>query len=190
MMEDLILVGFGGHAKSVADCIERQQKYRIVGYTDLKENVSKYQYLGQDCILQKYYDSGVRYAAVGIGYMGKGNIRQNIYNNLKKIGYTLPPICDPSAIISSSAEIGEGVFIGKSAIINAEARIGKMVIINTNAIVEHECVVDDFAHIAVSAVLCGQVQVGNSAFIGANATIIQCRKINPHTLVPAGVVVR
>ena len=29
MMEDIILVGYGGHAKSVADCIERKKEYRI-----------------------------------------------------------------------------------------------------------------------------------------------------------------
>ncbi|WP_156032724.1 hypothetical protein [Selenomonas sp. FC4001] len=38
-MEDIVLVGFGGHAKSVADCIEREGKYHIAGYTDVKLQV-------------------------------------------------------------------------------------------------------------------------------------------------------
>ena len=41
-MDDIILVGYGGHGKSVADCIERTKKYRIVGYTDLEQQESMY----------------------------------------------------------------------------------------------------------------------------------------------------
>jgi sugar O-acyltransferase (sialic acid O-acetyltransferase NeuD family) len=189
-MEDLVIVGFGGHAKSMADCIERKRKYNVVGYTDIKEHHSKYKYLGTDNELQSIFDSGVRYAAVGIGYMGKGTIRNKVFELLKSIGYELPVITDPTSIISDSAIIGEGTFVGKAAIINAEASIGKMSIINTRALVEHECKIGEFTHVAVGAVLCGQVVVGDSVLVGANATVIQCRKIESNSIVPAGVTIR
>lgn len=189
-MEDIILVGYGGHGKSVADCIEREKFYKIAGYTDNKEQACEYPYLGTDRELLSYYEKGIKNAAVCVGYLGKGCIREKIFENLKEIGYTLPVIKDPSAIISSSAKIGEGTFIGKGAIVNAKAQIGRMVIINSMALVEHECVLEDFSHIAVSAVLCGQVSVGRAAFVGANATVIQGMKIKPHQIVPAGTVIR
>lgn len=189
-MEDIILVGFGGHGKSVADCIERQKLYRIAGYTDSKEQTSVYPYLGTDQELFKYYEKGIKNAAVCVGYLGKGCVREKLFENLKKIGYTLPVIKDPSAVVSSSARIGEGTFIGKGAIVNVQAQIGRMVIINSMSLVEHECVLEDFSHIAVSAVLCGQVSVGRAAFVGANATVIQGMKIKPHQIVPAGAVIR
>jgi len=189
-MEDIILVGYGGHGKSVADCIERQKQYKIAGYTDLKKHDARYRYLGTDDRLKEYFMQGITNAAVCIGFLGKGCIRERIYKRLKEIGYKLPVIQDPSAIVSSSACVGEGTFIGKRAVINAEAEIGKMVIVNTMSLIEHECIVDDFSHIAVSAVLCGQVSVGQAAFVGANATVIQGRKVNPHQIVAAGTVVR
>ncbi len=189
-MEEIILIGYGGHAKSVADCIERQGQYRIVGYTDVEEHLSKYQYLGTDAELRHFYDNGVKNVAITIGYMGKGNIREMLYKQVKKIGFNLPIIKDPTSIISDSARIGEGTFIGKGAVINAEASIGKMAIINTMALVEHECIVADFVHIAVGAVLCGNVTVGNGAFIGANATVIQGRVIKEGQIVPAGETIR
>lgn len=190
IMEDVVLVGFGGHAKSVADCIEREGKYHIVGYTDMQEADSQYSYLGTDDELQAILVGGVKNAAIGIGYMGKGAVRQHLYAKLKQIGFYLPVITDPSAIVSSTAVVGEGSFIGKCAVINAEASIGKMAIINTKALVEHECVVGDFTHVAVGAVLCGQVKVGEGAFIGANATVIQCRQIESNAIVPAGATIR
>lgn len=189
-MEDIILVGFGGHAKSIADCIEREGKYNIVGYTDFEQHNSKYQYLGTDDILQSYYNRGIKNVVLCIGYLGKGEIRQKIYAKLKGIGFHFPIIADPSAIISESAEIDEGTFIGKGAIVNAEAKIGKMAIINSMALVEHECVIGDFVHVAVAAVLCGHVEVGKAAFIGANATVIQCMKIAEYEIVPAGKTIR
>lgn len=189
-MEKIILVGYGGHAKSIADSIERGNDYQIVGYTDISPQKCRYKYLGGDEVLEEVFSTGISNAVVGIGFLGKGNIRQKMYSKLKEIGYTLPIITDPSAIVSDSAQIDEGTFIGKNAIVNAEAKIGKMCIINTNALVEHENVIGDFVHVAVGAVLCGQVKVGESSLIGANATVLQCRTINENQIVPAGDVIR
>lgn len=189
-MEDIILVGYGGHAKSVADCIECGKEFHIVGYTDSEKKQSLYPYLGTDEVLEKYFYRGVHNVSICLGYLGKGTLREELYQQLKQIGFHFPVIKDPSAIISKSATIGEGTFIGKGAIINAEAIIGKLCIINSAAVIEHECVVDDFSHISVGTVLCGQVMVGRAAFVGANATVIQGQKIMPHQIVGAGVTIR
>lgn len=189
-MEDIILVGYGGHAKSVADCIERKKEYRIIGYTDMEAHEAPYPYLGTDDVLEYYFVQGICNIVICIGYLGKGNLREKLYIRLKEIGYKLPVIIDPSAVIAESAELGEGTFVGKGAVVNAEAKVGKMTIINSMALVEHECIVEDFAHVAVAAVLCGQVHIGEAAFIGASATVIQGRRIDSRKIVPAGVTIR
>lgn len=189
-MEDIVIVGFGGHAKSIIDSIERQGKYRVIGYTDFKEQDSKYKYLGNDSVLQLYYEQGVKYACVGIGYLGKGNVRQNCYKMLKEIGYELPIIVDPTALVAKSAILGEGTFIGKNVVVNVDVQIGKMVIVNSKALIEHECCIGAFSHVAVAAVLCGQVKVGQAAFVGANATVIQCMTVGEKSLIPAGAIYR
>ena len=189
-MEDIILVGFGGHAKSVADCIERCGKYKIVGYTDSEERKSKYAYLGSDEVLSEYFKKGFCNVVICIGYLGKGTLREKLYSSLKEQGFSFPTIIDPSAIISESASIGEGTFVGKNAVINCDVEVGKMCIINTAAIIEHESCVGDFSHISVGTVLCGQVKVGKAAFVGANATVIQCQTVDERKIVPAGFTVR
>lgn len=189
-MEDIVIVGFGGHAKSVADCIERMHKFNIVGYTDIEEHPSRYRYLGTDDELESLYRSGVRKAILGIGYLGKGDVRRRLYNRLKDIGFELPIIVDPSAIVSETATIDEGTFIGKGAIINTESVIGKSVIVNTKALIEHECSIGDFSHVAVGATVCGQVKVGKNTLVGANSTIIQCVEVGDNQIVPAGTTLR
>lgn len=189
-MEDIVLIGFGGHGKSVADAIEAGNKYRICGYTDLQDNHNEYRYLGTDDVLKELCTHGITRAFLCVGYLGKGRLREKLDSRLRALGFSFPIIIDPTAIISKKAKIGDGTFVGKRAVINAEAIIGKQCIINTGAIVEHECKIDDFAHVAVEAVLCGQVIVGKAALIGANATVIQCREVKEREIIPAGAVVR
>lgn len=186
-MEKIVLIGYGGHAKSIADCIERQGKYCIAGYTEVEDKNCKYQYLGTDDSLAKIFSDGIRNAFICVGYLGRGEIREDIFNKIKQIGFSIPIIIDPSAIISKSAYIDEGTFVAKGCIINSEVYIGKCCIINTGAIIEHESVVGDFAHISVGTIICGQVVVGKGAFVGANSTVIQCRKVQDYEIVPAGV---
>lgn len=192
-MEDIILLGLGGHAHSVVDSIEQTGRYNIIGFLDTEEMQGKhfrdYTVLGTDDALKKFYDSGIRNAFVTIGFMGHGNIRNRLYKQLKDIGYTVPAIIDSTAVISESAVFEDGIFVGKNAVINANARIGKMCIVNTGAIVEHDCKIGRFSHIAVGSMLCGGVSVGEQTLIGANATVIQERKIGNCCIIGAGTIV-
>lgn len=192
-MEKIVIIGNGGHAKSIMDSIENLGVYEIVGFIATKDEQQfeyrGYRIIGTDDDLELLYKSGIHKAFVGIGYMGKGNVREKIYDRLKKIGYTLPAIIDPSAIIASDAQIGEGTYIGKRAVVNSAAKVGKMAIINTGAIVEHDCIVGDFAHVAVNVTLCGGVFIGRSCFIGANAVVIQNIVVEDNSLIGAGAVV-
>lgn len=189
-MEDIFLIGYGGHGKSVENAIRSMKKYNLIGYTDKNANISgDLEFLGTDEAFEKLYKKGVKNAAIGIGFMGNGHIRDDIYRRLMQIGFKLPPIVDASAIIAENAEVSEGVFIGKKAVVNSYAKIGKMAIINTGGIVEHECVVNDFSHVAVGAVLCGNVILEDHCFIGAGATIIQGIKIGKYAKIGAGSVI-
>lgn len=193
-MEKIIILGHGGHAQSLIDAIERQGIYDIAGYivndSSVVDNKEDYPVIGCDNDLSALYEEGIRNVAIGIGFLGKSTLRNKLYNKLKKIGYSFPVICDPSAIVSKKVIVEEGTFIGKGAIVNAGAKIGKMCIINTTAVIEHGCQVGDFSHIAVGTVLCGDVCVGCETLIGANATVIQGRIIGDRCIVPAGEVVR
>lgn len=189
-MKKIILLGCGGHAKSVVDAIESQGEYKIVGFLDFKDFFYRgYRVLGDDEIAKKIFEKGVRYAFICVGYMGKGSVRESLYAYLKDIGFQIAIVTDSSAIIASDAHLGEGTFVGKNAVINANAKIGKMAIINTGAIVEHDCSIGAFSHISVGAVLCGNVAVGERCLIGAGTTVIQGLGIADNVIVGAGAVV-
>lgn len=193
-MERIILIGGGGHAGSVADSIVQSNQYEIAGYIE-RENVGAtgalgIPVLGTDNDLKAFFDSGIRAAFVTIGYMGKGYVREKIYDRLKRIGYQIPAIIDPTAILADGVQIGEGTFIGKRAVVNSNSRIGRMCIVNTGAIVEHDNEIGEFSHIAVGSMLCGGVKIGKRVLIGAGAVVIQEINIGDGVIVGAGTTVR
>ena len=189
-MEKIILVGCGGHAKSVVDSIEGQGKFEIAGFIaeklDSDFEYRGYKIIGTDVDLESLYAKGIHNAFICIGYMGKENGRSKIYEQIKNIGYKLPVIIDKTAIVATDALIGEGTFVGKRAVINSNARIGVMTIINTGAIVEHDSNIDDYTHIAVNATICGGAQIGKRCLVGAGATVIQGVVIKDNAIIGAG----
>ena len=192
-MEKIILIGAGGHAKSVIDSLKAQGKYEPAGIIDKTEvddtHVLSIPIIGTDEDLPRFYEKGIHHAFVTVGSIGDTIIRQRLYQKLKAIGFILPNIIDPSAVISPTVKHGEGVFVGKNATINAGSSIGKMAIINNAAVIEHECTIGNFCHIAPAAALCGNVSIGENTHIGTNATIIQGIKVGSNALVGAGSVV-
>lgn len=193
-MEDILLIGGGGHAKSVADSIRQAGQYRIAGYIDRPElkgkEIDGIVVIGTDDDLETFYNEGIRNAFPAIGYMGKGNIREKLYKKIKQIGYQIPAIVDSSAILAHHVKIEEGVYIGKRAVVNAGAIIGKLCIINTAAVVEHDNEIGDFSHVAVGSVLCGHVKIGKRCLVGAGATVKQETTVGDDVIIGIGTTVR
>lgn len=165
MNKRILLIGGGGHCKSVLDSLLELNEYAEIGIVDKKENLGNsvmgVPVVGCDDDLPALFRDGYRYAFVTVGSIGNPALRIKLFNLVSKIGYELPVIIDDSAKVSKHAKIEQGVFIGKQTIVNAGAQIKKGTIINSGAIVEHDCQIGDFSHIAPGAVLSGEVVVLN-----------------------------
>lgn len=192
-MKEMIILGCGGHARSALDTIEALGEYQVRGFIDRPEQKAfsyrGYKVIGCDDDLQRLYDLGIHYAFVGVGFLGQGNVRDNIYERLKEIGYLIPAVIDPTAVTASDVRVGEGALVGKGAVLNANSVIGKMTIINTCAVIEHDCRVGDYSHVSVSGVVCGGADIGDHVFLGANSTVFQGMKVGNHAVVGAGSIV-
>lgn len=187
----ILLLGGGGHCRSVLDCLMSIDKYGKIGIIDYDKSASALgvDVVGTDDDLPRLLQEGWRDAFITVGSVGCTTLRRKLFSLIKELGFSIPSIIDPSAIIARETTIGEGTFIGKRAIVNTGSIIGQCVIINTGAIVEHDCQIDDFAHISPGATLCGQVIVGKDSHIGAGSVVRQGICIGSNTIVGAGSVV-
>ena len=191
--DKIVLIGGGGHCKSVLDAVLRSRNYSEIVITDndlpVGTSILGCKVVGNDDLLPDLYRNGVTFGFISIGSIKSTDVRHRAYERAYGVGFEFPIIADPSAIIASSAAIGKGVFIGKNAVVNADAVIGHMAIINTGAIIEHGCKIGEFSHIAVGAVACGNVTIKKGVFMGARSVVTQGVSIGEGVMIGAGSIV-
>jgi len=188
MKKKIVLVGAGGHCKVVVDALKRLQTFTILGIIDSGRTVKEVagvKVLGDDGKLETIVKK-CPLAVVCLGSIGNPYKRIQVTLQLKKIGFKLPAVIHPSAIVSKSAKIGDGTFIAAGAVINPDALIGEHAIVNTNASIDHDCRIGDFVHVSPGVTLSGGVEIGENTHIGTGATVIEYKKIGANTLIGAG----
>lgn len=192
MKEKIILIGGGGHCRSIIDLIEEEGFYEIAGIVDLHENVGAlvlgYTIIGTDEDLQNLRKS-YKNACICIGHLKSNERRRTLYSNLKHLDFILPIIKSPNCYISKSASIGEGTVVMHHAVINANSKVGIGCIVNTAGIIEHDVQIGDFCHIGPAASLNGGCIVQSDCLVGSNSVTLPGTKISQGTIVAAGSVV-
>lgn len=190
--EKMILVGGGGHCKSVIDVIESENKYEIAGIVDLKEKIGQsllgYKIIAGDDDLEKLSDQ-YKFFLVTIGQIKSSQLRVKMYEMLKSNNVKIPSIISPFAKVSKFSDIGEGTVVMHMSMVNAGAVIGVNCIINTSSIIEHDAIIGNHCHISTSAVINGNCKIGSHSFIGSNAVLSNGIVINENNIIGAGSVV-
>lgn len=193
MRVEILLIGGGGHCKSVIDVIEQEGKYSIAGIVDQKERIGQkvlgYEVVGCDDDLEDLFQR-YPYAVISIGQIKSPDVRIKLFNHLKAIGFILPSVISPRAYISKHASIGEGTVILHDVLINANATVGKNCIINTKALIEHDVTVEDHCHISTGAILNGGTVVRANTFFGSNAVSKEDAVITEKSFIKAGSVAK
>jgi sugar O-acyltransferase (sialic acid O-acetyltransferase NeuD family) len=192
-MKKIILIGGGGHCKSVIDVIEQEAKFEIIGIIDkpklLGSKVLGYSVVGSDLDLNRLAKK-YKYALITVGQIKTALIRIKLFNLAIKSGFTLASIISPKAYISKHSRIGMGTIIMHHAIVNANSFIGDNCIINTKALVEHDCSISDHCHISTNATINGGNQIGSKSFIGSNVTTKEYIKIESNSFIKAGSLIK
>lgn len=188
MTEKIVVVGGGGHAKVIISILKKIHSYEIVGYTDLYDNgaLLGIPYLGNDNQLQTIFNNGVHRAAIGLGQINSSQHRNKLVSLLNQIGFHIPPLISPHAIINEEVSIGEGTVVMDGAVINSGTTIGDYCIINTRSSIDHDSFIGNYTHIAPGATLSGGVKLGENILIGTGANIIQNISVADNVLISAG----
>lgn len=189
--KNLILVGGGGHCKSVIDVAE-SSGYNILGILDMPEEVGKsvlnYQVIGTDEDILKYVDKAE--FIITVGFIKNPTIRVRIYNKIKEAQGKLATIVASTAHVSRYATLGEGTVIMHQAVVNAGAKIGENCIVNTFCNIEHDAVIGDQCHISTGVMVNGNCKVGERVFIGSQSVLANGITVGDDIIVGAGSVVR
>lgn len=188
--KNLILLGGGGHCKSVIDVAE-SAGYNIFGVLDMFEDVGKpvldYKVIGTDDEILQYVDKAEFF--ITVGFIKNPAIRNKLYNKVKEVGGRFATIVASTAHVSKYATIGEGTVIMHQAIVNAGAQIGANCIINTFTNIEHDAFIGAQSHISTGTMVNGDCKVGERVFIGSQSVLSNGIEVGDDIIVGAGSVV-
>lgn len=191
-MKSLILIGGGGHCKSVIEVAE-SAGYEIKGILDMPDEVGKevlsgHKVIGTDDEIPQYVEECD--FIITVGFIKNPALRIKLYNKVKAAGGRLATIIASTAHVSKYAELGEGTVIMHHAFVNAGAKIGDNCIINTFVNIEHDAEVGNQCHISTGTMVNGECKIGENCFIGSQSVCANCIEIASDIIVGAGSVVR
>ena len=192
-MNKIILIGGGGHCRSVIDVIEQESRFNISGIVDkpkfLGSKVLGYPVIGNDLDLKslaKKYQN----ALITVGQIKSPSLRVELFDLVREAGFFLPFIISPNAYVSKHSKIGNGTIVMHNAIINSNTSVGDNCIINSKALIEHDCSISNHCHISTNVTINGGTKIGQKCFIGSNATTKENVTIKKNSFIKAGALVK
>ncbi len=188
-MQDLILIGGGGHCRACIDVIESGTAWRISGILDaadrVGQNVLGYPILGSDDDVAKLAKQGV-FFLITVGQIGAPTVREQLWRKVRAAGGRMATVISSQAYVSRSAVLGEGTIVMHRVVVNSSAKVGDNVIVNTMALIEHDAEVGDHCHISTAAIVNGATRIGSRCFVGSNAVVHHNVTVPDGSSVPAG----
>lgn len=188
---NLILIGGGGHCKSVIDVAE-SAGYAILGILDMPEYVGHsvlgYPVIGTDDVISDFVNDAL--FLVTVGQIKDADLRIRLHEKIRSKEGHLATLIASTAYVSKHAFVSEGSVIMHNAVVNANAHVGLGCIINTFANIEHDAVIEDFCHISTGTMVNGNCFVGKETFLGSQSVMVNGTSIIAGCIVAAGSMVR
>jgi sugar O-acyltransferase (sialic acid O-acetyltransferase NeuD family) len=181
---DIYVYGAGSHGKVIAEAAKLQNR-RVAAFVDDAPGKQGKTIHGLP-IIESHRMPPRSSVIVGIGL---NTARRQVMEDLISKGCTIVTVIHPSAMISPTATIAEGTFVGPLAVVHSDARVGRGCIVNSAAVIEHDCILEDWVHVSPGGTLGGEVAVGEFTHIGLNATILPRIRIGKRSMIGAGTVV-
>ena len=189
-MEKIVIFGSGGHARVIADIIEKEGKYEIIGFLDDNENRIGKKELGYK-ILGKIKEFPELNAGGGIIAIGDNWVRNKVQEKIKEINplFKFIKAVHPSTNLGKNTIIGDGTVVMANVNINPNTKIGAHCILNTCSSIDHDSIMEDYSSLAPGAVTGGEVKIGRYSAISIGATLKHQITIGEHSIIGAGAIV-
>ena len=192
-MENILILGAGGHAKVIVDIVDLEGKYNLVGIIDQnlaeKKPLLGYPLLGKEEDLPKLIkEHAIKGIIIAIGdNFIRSKAATRIKENYPKLSF--PSFIHPKTAIAKDTKVGEGTVIMAGVSVNPGSTLGNFCILNTNSILDHDSSMGDFSSLAPGVTVGGDCIIGSYSAIGIGATILHGIQIGEHSVIGAAALV-
>ncbi len=151
--DSLLILGAGGLGQAVAEIAQASGAF--ARYAFLDDRMGGNPTLDALDHLDKYRGDFTHCIAA----FGNNSLRAFYTAKIKDLGFKLPTIIHPSAVVSSSAHIAPGCIVRESVVISHGVNVEEGGLLNIGCLIDHNCHIGAFSHIPMGAVVRNGVQV-------------------------------
>ncbi|WP_240936431.1 MULTISPECIES: acetyltransferase [Hydrogenophaga] len=183
----LVIVGAGGHGRSVSELVQLAGTHTVAGFLDDQlppgTEVLGVPVWGGTAELPRLPERGVTAVHVAIGH---NPTRAALLARVREAGLQAATLVHPRACVSPSARLGTGCVVMALAVIGTEAQLGDGVIVNVGAVVDHHARVGDHGHLGANATMAGGTSIGARAWLQAGSALGYHTHLPDDTVVAPG----
>lgn len=154
--------------------------FNVIG---IDEEPCAYSYI-TDTDLQSYFER----KDVELYYiisMSNHSVRKNFIKKFKRKNATPYNVIHPKSIVSSSASIGNGLYLAAGAVISSFAKVNDHCLINYGVLIGHDVIVESNCVLNPGCKVSGGATVGENTLIGSNSFVKQGVNIGKNVLIDA-----
>lgn len=189
MAKQLIILGAGGHGRVCAE-IAARCGYAVTGFCDpalaLGEWINGVPVIAEDD--ERLFAEWMVNADLFIA-LGENTRRVELGELAQQRGIQLATLIDPTAVVSTTAEIGAGSVLMANVVVNANASVGAHCILNTACAIDHDGKLGDGVQIGPGVKAAGNVTLGDKSVVGIGASLIPGVRVGREAIIGAGAVV-
>lgn len=165
-MTKIVIVGAGGLGREVLE-YAKAASIDVAGFLDddVAADVEGYRILG------KVTRNSMPLDHTYVIAVGEPALRRNVSLRLSETK-AAASIVHPTAYVSPSASLGQGVIVAPFVFIGPGAVLGAHCLLNVGAVVGHDVDLGEYSVVSPAASLAGGCRLGPGVFVGMNAAVL------------------
>jgi len=189
----LIIYCAGGYGKEVYDIAQRANtnysKWENIFFVDDSIPDDEKVYLTTNYSFQHIVKSFSTRDVEFVIANGEPAVREKLFNKIEDNNYSLATLIDPTAIISLTSIIKQGVIVGPNAIISSNANINENVAVNVGGVIGHDITIGQNTVVSSYGNIGGASIIGSCSYIGMGAMVKENTIIGNKVIIGMGSVV-
>jgi len=184
----LVILGAGLFADDVADIVMASDDWELAGFVEgldrtrcARERRGRPVYWIDD--IHKLACSHAAICAVG------STKRERLIEQARSGGMRFAKLLHPSAQVSMSATLDEGVIVSAGSVVGAETHLGAHALIGRGSLIGHHVVIGRYSTVGPGCNIAAQCAIGAGTYVGIGATLIERLRIGSGCLIGAGALV-
>lgn len=187
-MRYAVVLGAGGHCRVVLSILFDCRHHEVLSIVELSSPRPGEVIMGTPVMDSPDYLSTL-FGRIDVDVflaIGNNAVRSYWWKRVNKMGFPMPNLVSPHALVAESTIMGNSNIICPRAFVGPLATLGDNNLINTAAVVEHEVSIGNDCHIAPSSTIAGRSILKDSCFVGSGATVIDGISVACRTVIGAG----